>query len=438
MTISIAEEYAQLMKHNGKGSHFLFTPQPFSELHPGAVGFFDESGQWHLITDLSIPGHPEEKGFTAPKKVVTYGKPTEDIWKTTSSSKEDEASIGLTGGLSGALSSAPIDVSAEAKNKWGNTGKAALITDDSVVVNEWLNTPCRDIITEWVEKNAKTLASGEWRSYIKDYGLWAIKKTWATQECAITMRSAHNRDTSGGFDVGATGIAKVGTNGSSTSKSNNEGWRKYKATKEEIARVVAYGGAAFRLHKLPSFHRSMFKQTEKATTATETAVAVYSKPVFDENGNEIGTEYFRPVFDENKQVIGEEKVDMEAERKAREEKEKRLQEELQKQLEEQRLKEEEEGAFYFQAGEVVGEDDEEAEAEEEAVRALAEERKVFKEQVMAIRQNPNLTEEQKRKGLNALLAANTTETTETVPLATTETPDGKPVEILTATITRKD
>jgi predicted DNA-binding WGR domain protein len=184
----------------------------------------------------------------------------------------------------------------------------------------------------------------------------------------------------------------------------------------------------------------IFKQNERATTATETAVAVYSKPVFDENGNEIGTEYFRPVFDENKQVIGEEKVDMEAERKAREEKEKRLQEELQKQLEEQRLKEEEEeeGAFYFQAGEVIGEDDEEAEAEEEAVHALAEKRKVFKEQAMAIRQNPNLTEEQKRKGLNALLAANTTETTETVPLATTETPDGKPVEILTATITRKD
>lgn len=229
MTITIAEEYAELMKHNN-GGHFLYSPQRFSKLHPGAVGFFDQDGAWNLITDLSIPGRPEEDGFTAPMKVVTYEVPAENIWKTTSSSKEAEASFGLTGGLSGALSSAPIDVSAEAKNKWGQTGKAALITDDSVVVNEWLKSPCRNIITDWVEKNAKKLVKGEWGSEIKDFGLWAIKKTWSTQECAIKMTSAHSRDTSGGFDVGATGIAKVGTNASSASKSNNEGWRTYKAT----------------------------------------------------------------------------------------------------------------------------------------------------------------------------------------------------------------
>ncbi|KAJ5526291.1 hypothetical protein N7494_012941 [Penicillium frequentans] len=420
MTITIPEEYAELMKHNRDG-HYLYTPQSFSQLHPGAVGFFDEAGDWNLITDLSIPGRPEEDGFTAPKKVVTYEKPKEKIWKTTSSSKEAEASFGLSGGLSGALSSAPIDVSAEAKNKWGQTGKAALITDDSVVVNEWLKAPCRDIITDWVEKNAKELVKGEWSTYIKDFGLWAIKKTWSTQECAITMESAHSRDTSGGFDVGATGIAKVGTNASSNSKTNSEGWRTYKATEEDKGLVVSYGGAAFRLHKVSMFHRNPLKQTER-TNETVSAAVQYPKPVYDENGNQIGEEYYRAVFNENGEVVGEEKVDVEAERKAEEEKEKRLQEEMQKQLEEQRQQEDE---FVFQAGDVVGEDDDEAEAEEEAVRALAEERKAFKENVMMISQNASLTEEQKKKGLAALLAANATETTETVKpvtMTTTVTP----------------
>ncbi|KAJ5914862.1 hypothetical protein N7504_003745 [Penicillium tannophilum] len=397
MTITIPDEYAELMKHNRDG-HYLYTPQSFSQLHPGAVGFFDEAGEWNLITDLSIPGRPEEDGFTAPKKVVIYEKPKEKIWKTTSSSKEAEASFGLTGGLSGVLSSAPIDVSAEAKNKWGKTGKAALITDDSVVVNEWLKAPCRDIITDWVEKNAKELVKGEWK-------------------CAITMESAHSRDTSGGFDVGATGIAKVGTNASSNSKTNSEGWRTYKATEEDKGLVVSYGGAAFRLHKVSMFHRNPLKQTER-TNETVSAAVQYPKPVYDENGNQIGEEYYRAVFNENGEVVGEEKVDVEAERKAEEEKEKLLQEKMQKELEEQSQQEDE---FVFRAGDVVGEDDDEAEAEEEAVRALAEERKAFKENVMMITQNASLTEEQKKKGLAALLAANATETTETVQPVTTTT-----------------
>ncbi|KAJ6095654.1 hypothetical protein N7486_006400 [Penicillium sp. IBT 16267x] len=416
MTITIPEEYAELMKHNGDG-HYLYTPQPFSHLHPGAVGFFDNSGDWNLITDLSIPGRPEEDGFKAPRKVVVYEEPKEKIWKTTSSSKEAEASFGLTGGLSGALSAAPIDVSAEAKNKWGQTGKAALITDDSVIVNEWLKAPCRDIITDWVEKNAKDLVNGEWGSYIKDFGLWSIKKTWSTQECAIKMTSAHSRDTSAGFDVGATGIAKVGTNGSSNSKSNNKGWRTYKATEAQKGLVVSYGGAAFRLHKVQMFRSNPLKQTEKQAGEAVSAVRMYPKPVYDENGNQIGEEYYRPVFDDNGQVVGEEKVDREAERKAAEEKaQKRVEE--QKRLQEERA-DDVEDEFIVQAGDVVGEDDEEAEAEEEAARALAEERKEFKAKVMAVSQNASLTEEQKKKLLASLLAANATETTTTVPLSTT-------------------
>lgn len=232
MTISIPEEYTELMKPNKQGN-FLFTPQRFSKLHPGAIGFFDKDGMWHLITDLSVPGGPEKDGYKAPRRVVSNDKPFESTWRSKTSSKEAEASFGLTGGVSGALSAAPVDVSAEAKNKWGQTGQAALITDESVVLNEFLQTPCRDVITDWVKDNAQTLVkSREWGSYIKDYGLWAIKKTWSTQECAIKMMSAHNRDTSGGFDVGATGMGKVGTNGSSSSKSNNENWSTYKA--EEV------------------------------------------------------------------------------------------------------------------------------------------------------------------------------------------------------------
>ena len=229
MTISIHDEYAELMKANGEG-YYLYKPQRFSSLHPGAIGFFDRYGAWNLITDLSEPGRPEKDGFTSLGRDLFYDEPTSDFWKTRSSGSEAESSFGITGGLSGALTAAPVDVSAEAKNKWGKTGKAALVTDDSVVVNEFLKAPCRTPIQDWVKKNAKALVKSEWSDDIKEYGLWAIQKTWSTQECAITMESAHSRDTSAGLDVGATGIGKIGGSGSSLSKANSKGWTTYKAT----------------------------------------------------------------------------------------------------------------------------------------------------------------------------------------------------------------
>ncbi|KAJ5937270.1 hypothetical protein N7454_004925 [Penicillium verhagenii] len=411
MTISIPDEYAELMKPINKG-HFLYTPQRFSDLHPGAVGFFDKQGGWNLITDLSVAGRPEKDGFKAPSQVVNYEKPTESIWRSTSSSSEAESSFGLKAGVSAAAAAAPIDVSAEAKNKWGQTGNAALITDDSVVVNEWLKVPCRDVITKWVEQNAKDLVKGDWGSYIKDYGLWAIKKTWSTQECAIKMTSAHNRDTSGGVDLSGTGIGKVGASGSNMSKSTNEGWRTYKATEEEKALVVSYGGAAFRLHKIQMFHsKNPLKQTERAATDAQ---EIY-KPIFDENGNQIGGEYFRPVYDENGKQVGEEKIDKEAEEKARQEEQKKFEEENPNA----------EDDFYVESGDVIGEDDEEEELEKEAARAQAEEeaqkRGEFSAKAREIYADQSLDEEQKKQAIKDLFKVDTTLTTTTLMPTTTVT-----------------
>lgn len=216
------------MKSSGEG-YYLYKPQRFSTLHPGAIGFFDRHGAWNLVTDISEPGRPEKDGYTGLDLTLSREEPKESMWKTRSSGSEAESSFGLTGGLSGALSAAPVDVSTSAKNKWGKTGKAALITDQ-VVVNESFKAPFSKPIQEWVKKNAKALVNSDWGADIKDYGLWAIQKTWSTQECAITMESAHSRDTSAGLDVGATGVGKVGGSGSSLAKGNSEGWTTYKAT----------------------------------------------------------------------------------------------------------------------------------------------------------------------------------------------------------------
>ncbi|GIK01981.1 hypothetical protein Aspvir_006024 [Aspergillus viridinutans] len=395
MTISIQEEYAQLMEPNGDG-HYLYKPQPFSTLHPGAIGYFDRHGDWNLITDISEPGHPEGLGFTGLDRPLRRKEPKESMWKTRSSGSEAEASFGLTGGLSGALTAAPVDVSANAKNKWGKTGKAALITGQ-VVVNESFKGPYTKPIEEWVKKNAKALVESDYGADIKKYGLWAIQKTWSTQECAVTMQSAHNRDTSAGLDLGATGVGKIGGSGSSLVKGNIEGWSTYKAKPSEIAYVVSYAGPIYKLHSIQILHRNPLKQVqEQALDSTE-----YYKPVYDENGNQTGLECFRPVYDENGTKIGEKNVDKEAEKKQREEERNKMEEE------DNRLEED----IFVESADTIGLTDSDEEAEEEEARVEEEKRKEFMKKVAVINQIPD--EEQKRAELVKLMAERMTATTTT-------------------------
>jgi hypothetical protein len=351
--LSHREEYHELMKHNGDG-HYLYTPQKFSHLHPGSVGYFNKYGVWNQITDLSEGGKKDAR-FTPFGPTLTLDEPSESMWKTVSSGSEAESSFGLTGGLSGALSAAPVDVSANAKNKSGSTGKAALITT-GVVKNERLLDSFGPSLAAWVKENAKALVASEFGDYIKDYGLWAIHTTWSTPECAIKLKSGYNSDTSAGMDVGGTGVGKIGASGSSLKKLESEGWRTYEA-KEVIHNpfpgqtsnsnfiqgdsfVVSYGGAGFKLHTIQMFRSNVcpssgairqqtnecqpLKQTEKQAAESD----VFLKRILDENGNQIGLEEYRSIYDETGKVIGEKKVDEEAEKKKREEEEKKAKEDV--------------------------------------------------------------------------------------------------------------
>ena len=262
------EEYAELMNSYGDG-YYLFRPQPFSQCHPGAIGYFDQHGTFQKITDLSEPGRPEKDGFTSFGRALERSPSREEGWRTRASGKEAEHSFGIDAGLSGAMSGAPIDVSAEAKNKWGQTGKAALVAED-VVVNEKFRSYPTGPLETWVKANAKTLVKGDYRTEIAQFGLWAISKTWSTKECKINMQSAHNRDTSGGLNIGATGIAKGGASGSTSVKSNSDGWTVYTASEvcnfstsygiifdsdnfqDDQGLVVSYGGTGF---KVPTFSK---------------------------------------------------------------------------------------------------------------------------------------------------------------------------------------
>ncbi|KAJ6013230.1 hypothetical protein N7540_007821 [Penicillium herquei] len=382
------EEYAALMNRNGDG-YYLYKPQPCTKLHPGVIGFFDRHGGWTTITDVSIPGQAEKDGYTGFGIELVRDTPEKASWDTRASSSEAQHSFGVTGGLSGALSAAPVDVSAEAKNKWGQTGKAALIAEH-VVIHERFRGPWGTPLKNWVKKNAKALVNSPWNEEIRKYGLWAINKTWSTQECKITMDSAHNRDTSGGFDVGATGVAKGGVNASSEAKNESQGWTTFKASEEEKGLVVSYGGNGFKLSTFTKFFtKNPLKQTQERAVAAEIL-----RPVFDENGQQIGMEHYKPVYDENGKQIAEKKVDHDADTKQKEN-------EAKESVENGDAEEDVDIEF----GETVGETEEDRAAEEERARKEEEKQKAKAAAIMA----QDLPDEQKRA---ALLELFTTEVTD--------------------------
>ncbi|QMW48373.1 hypothetical protein G4B11_011891 [Aspergillus flavus] len=330
-TPTMPEEYAELMKHNGK-EHYLYIPQRYSEFHPGSVGYFDNFGLWNKITDLSQPGYPDNVGFKSIGQVLGLQEPTEYRWENTSSGIEAETSFGLKAGLSGLLAAAaPVEAEVNVSNERGSSGTAALLTPEPVK-NQRLEGGSSRLISDWVKKNGKLLMKSRYGDEIRDYGLWVIHTTWSTPECAIKLKSAFHRNTSAGLDVGATDVGTIGGNGSSLKKLESKGWKSFQAKESDQGLVVAYGGARFRLHSIRPFWINPLKQTERVSDrpqerpvyneeqekiGTAACVLVYDKDggsewvpistvefVFDENRKQIGNVYWNRTSDEFGRPIG--------------------------------------------------------------------------------------------------------------------------------------
>ena len=219
-------EYAALMDRNPEGT-YLYIPQSFRKFHPGSVGFFDESGAWNEVADVSKADQPDE--FTAFTGKLSYDDEETMEWKTRSSEGESGNNIRASAGLSAAAASAvPVDVSVEGKHKTSSSKKAALVAKSAVMKKRY-KPPFDPRVQPWVNENAKVLMEGDWARYIKANGLWAIQSTWVTDECAIKMTNKTDNSLEAGLDVAATGIGKVGGGGGTFDKLENEGWTTYKS-----------------------------------------------------------------------------------------------------------------------------------------------------------------------------------------------------------------
>ncbi len=219
-----SKEYADIMGRETSFGTFLFIPQWFSTMRLGSVGYFDLTGEWNEITNLFEKGQAEKDGFTPFNRDLQLRDVRETHWQAGSAETETGRSSRLTTEASGAMAAAPVDASVQVKTSSSTTGSAALITS-SLVQNHRFQGDFKGPIKDWVEDNAKTLV--EKRSDIEKQGLWAVMGAWVTDECAIKMTSGKSQEIDLSFDLGATGIGKLGAGVGASDKLKREGWWTY-------------------------------------------------------------------------------------------------------------------------------------------------------------------------------------------------------------------
>ncbi|OGM48929.1 hypothetical protein ABOM_003119 [Aspergillus bombycis] len=239
------EAYTKIMG-DGDGT-FLYSPQWFSKMALGSVGYFDKSGGWREITNLMEEGRPERNGFKPfDRDGLEYDKPEPFYWEKNSSEIEKGRSSRVTTEASGAMAAAPVDASVQVKLSNSKTGSAALVTGSEVQKHGISGHPKYRMI-DWVTANTTELL--EHRDFGRELKqkkeLWAVAITWVTKECATNVTKGKKQEIDLSLDVGATGIGKVGGGIGLFEKLKSEGGQLFLPVEDSKGYVVAFGGVRY-------------------------------------------------------------------------------------------------------------------------------------------------------------------------------------------------
>jgi hypothetical protein len=71
--------YLECFKNNSEG-HGLYKPVSATKLKPGVCGYFDHSGDWQSIVDLTDAVAVKKEGWKPASSILVSPDPGEDIW----------------------------------------------------------------------------------------------------------------------------------------------------------------------------------------------------------------------------------------------------------------------------------------------------------------------------------------------------------------------
>lgn len=233
------------MRHHDL-DYALYHPIPNAELRIGDCGYFDGSGHWNRIGNITEAGSLKRYGLQPTKPEDLDKAPTNNsiAWgplttkHVMSETCEVKAEVTYVSNIVMSTQLTTILCRAEATNiplaakvgiRYSSTSKYGGVLVALPPINReayYLMRPFKD----WVEKNIRAPMDCQiWRD-LKENGLWVITQTYATRKYTLTTWNNAEKSVYLGLNAELRGAGVLGSQAQWYEGRSVEGWRSDEAT----------------------------------------------------------------------------------------------------------------------------------------------------------------------------------------------------------------
>ncbi|KAF4344802.1 hypothetical protein FBEOM_1232 [Fusarium beomiforme] len=236
-------KYAELMRAHPFGTA-LYLPVPASEFQPGFIGYFDSTGAWNPIGDITKPSISVSGLAYIDETALSRAPSQKQIWGPKLGNETRGRAIDLSAGIGSipmlAAAALPFDISACFRFQSDKNHGAILLTNGPVVYERFYH---KEPLLRWMKQNAKSLL----KSYpeIKDHGLWIITSTWTAKDASVNCWNSKDKFIDVGFSTTALEFGEVAPKGSYLHGGSAEGWITTQSDQNGKGYVVFFHGIRF-------------------------------------------------------------------------------------------------------------------------------------------------------------------------------------------------
>lgn len=212
-------QYLEHMRHHPYG-YALYEPQSAELMYPGCCGYFDTTGYWTPLVDLSNLDALKQHGIQTEAPFINRAPGDQRSWgpKTTKTVKGRKIDLSVEASLLPAgIPLAEIG----ALFKFDITGDfgAILLTQPPVQREGFLHA---STIRTWSKRNAAKVAK-LWPD-VKDHGMFVVTSIYTTQRAKIHVWSGSRHEVTVGFKAGATEIGEIAPSTEWYTERADDGW----------------------------------------------------------------------------------------------------------------------------------------------------------------------------------------------------------------------
>ncbi|KAM0344801.1 hypothetical protein ACHAPU_007177 [Fusarium lateritium] len=236
-------KYAELMQAHPFGTA-LYLPVPSSEFQPGSIGYFDSTGAWNPIGNITTQSNLPPGLSPIDETTLNRAPADEQIWGPKLGTETRGRAVDLSAGVGSipmlAASALPFDISACFRFQSDKDHGAVLLTTGPVVHDRLYH---KEPLLQWMKQNAKSVTKSH--PEVRDHGLWIITSTWTAENVSTNCWNSKDKSVDVGFSTTALEFGEVAPKGTYLHGGSSEGWITTQSGENENGHVVFFHGIRF-------------------------------------------------------------------------------------------------------------------------------------------------------------------------------------------------